>query len=151
MENEDDFEEEGDINESKYLTFMINNQSYAITIKDIVEIIGIQKITYVPDMPVYVKGAINLRGEVFRVIDVRLRFGMAEIEHNDRTCIIVIKVEDKMTGLIVDSVSDVVKIEPDQVSQISTIQTLAASKYVIGLGKVNEDIKVILDSKKVVE
>ena len=107
---EDDYEEDEDTQEDKFLTFVLNREEYGIEIRHVTEIIGIQSITEVPDMPHYIKGVINLRGKVIPVMDVRLRFGVAEREYDDRTCIIVINIEEQSVGMIVDRVSEVLDI-----------------------------------------
>jgi len=89
----------------KYLTFLLGEETYAIEIKYVTEIIGIQPITQVPELPSYIKGIINLRGRIIPVMDVRLRFKKPPVEYNDRTCIIVIDI-DRMTRVVKNFVSD---------------------------------------------
>ena len=98
---EDDDENE-DTQEGKYLTFQLNEEEYGIEIGYVTEIIGLQNINVVPDMPHYIRGVINLRGKVIPVMDVRLRFGAPERQYDERTCIIVINVKEQSIGLIVD-------------------------------------------------
>ena len=100
--------------ESKHLTFKLANEEYGVEILRVREIIGVMNITAVPRMPVYMKGVINLRGKVVPVVDLRLKFGLDEIEHTEQTCIIVVDV-GKEIGIIVDTVSEVLDIKDENV------------------------------------
>ena len=106
-------ETEEDTQKGKYLIFSLGNEFYGIEIKYVTEIIGVQPITEIPELPDYIKGIINLRGKIIPVMDVRIRFKKSPMEYNDRTCVIVIDVKDTSVGLIVDSVSEVLSIEEE--------------------------------------
>ena len=106
---------EEDTQKNKFLTFVIGNENYGIDIKVVTEIIGIQTITTIPEMPDYVKGIINLRGKINPVIDMRLKFKKNYVPYNDRTCIVIIEVEGIAVGLIVDSVSEVIEIAEENI------------------------------------
>ena len=93
--------------EGKYLTFSLAGEEYGIGILKIREIIGMQPVTSVPRLPEYVKGVINLRGTVIPVVDLRMRFGMPEREHDARTCIIIVKIRQSSIGFVVDTVAEV--------------------------------------------
>ncbi|NLM79860.1 MAG: purine-binding chemotaxis protein CheW, partial [Clostridiales bacterium] len=99
-----------DPQDGRYLTFSLDSECYGIEIKYVTEIIGIQPITEVPEMPEYIKGIINLRGRIIPVMDVRLRFKKPFREYDERTCIIVIEIRDIVLGLIIDRVSEVLTI-----------------------------------------
>lgn len=146
---DDDFDEEDEnTQEDKYLTFVLGNEEYGIEIRHVTEIIGIQYVTPVPDMPVYVKGVINLRGKVIPVMDVRMRFSMHEKEYNDRTCIIVINVNDQSVGLIVDQVSEVLDIPKNNIEPPPRVHKGESSKFIQGMGKVGEKVKIILNADR---
>lgn len=100
----------------RFLTFNIADSVYGIELLHVIEIINIQSITRVPNVPHYIKGIINLRGKVVPVIDVRVKFNMEE-HHSDSPCVIVVVIENMHVGLIVDSVSEVVTIDVDDLSQ----------------------------------
>ena len=140
-------DETEDTQKGKFLTFCIGNEYYGIEIKYVTEIIGLQPITEIPEMPEYIKGIINLRGKIIPVMDVRLRFKKLFREYNDRTCIVVIEIREVSIGLIVDTVSEVIVI-PD--SEIVAPPNLAkeGNKYIKGIGKVGDDVKLLLDSDK---
>ena len=98
----------------KYLTFSLANEEYGLEILKIREIIGIMDITAVPQMPVYIKGVVNLRGKVIPVIDLRLKFGLEPAEYTEETCIIVVDI-GTLTGVIVDTVQEVLDIDGSQI------------------------------------
>lgn len=144
-----EFEE--DTQKGKYLTFLLDKEVYAIEIKFVTEIIGIQPITEVPELPSYVKGIINLRGKIITVMDVRLRFKKKPVKYDDRTCIIVVKVKDVPLGLIVDHVSEVLAVADENVVSPPDMQNDPNSNYLKGIGKVGSDIKLILDCNKLLK
>lgn len=138
--------------EGKYMTFILEEQVYGIEIQDVREIVDLQKITKVPGVAAYIKGLINLRGQVIPVLDVRLRFGMPAREYDSRTCIIVVEVESMMVGLIVDRVADVMIIPEEQIQpSLSSSKNDTSSQFIKGLGKVENQVKILLDTKKLIE
>jgi len=147
---QDQFIEE-DTQKDKYLTFVIENESYGIEIQHVTEIIGIQNVTEVPDLPDFIRGIINLRGKIIPVMDVRTRFKKEFMDYNDRTCIIVIDIEEISIGLIVDTVSEVLNIAEENVVLPPNSKTGFSNRYVKGIGKVGDDVKLILDCKKLLK
>jgi purine-binding chemotaxis protein CheW len=139
--------EQEDTQKGKYLTFALNNELYGIEIKHVTEIIGIQQIVQVPELPVYFKGIINLRGKIIPVMDVRLRFNKEYKDYNDRTCVIVIDIRDISMGLIVDSVSEVLTIPASEIVPPPEISK-AGNKYINGIGKVGNEVKLLLNCDK---
>ena len=139
---------EQDTQKDKYLTFCIETEDYCIDIKYVIEIIGIQPITLIPEMPDYVKGVINLRGKIIPVMDVRTRFKKECIDYHDRTCIIVVEVNNFSIGLIVDKVLEVLNISEEDISKLPKISRKSHQKYVKGIGKVEDGVKLILDLEK---
>ena len=121
---------------------------YAIEIKFVIEIIGIQPITELPESPAYVKGIINLRGKIIPVMDVRLRFKKKPVEYNDRTCIIVVEVQDIFVGLIVDNVSEVLSITDEDIVPPPDMNKKTENKYIKAIGKVENEVKLILECEK---
>jgi len=142
--------QEEDTQHGKFLTFQLGNEVYGIEIRYDTEIIGIQQITYVPEVPKYVKGIINLRGKVIPVIDVRLKFGKPPVDYDDRTCIIVIDINDTQIGLIVDCVSEVLNISDDNIVPPPSYKTGFQNKYIKGIGKVGNAVKLLLDCEKII-
>ncbi len=134
--------------ENKFLTFTVGEEEYGIEIQDVIEIIGIQNITFLPNVPPYVKGVINLRGKVIPVMDVRLRFGLEERPYDERTCIIVVNVQDLLLGLIVDFVREVCEIPAENIEPPATIGPGKGSEAVRGFAKVGDEVKILLDTRK---
>jgi len=137
-----------DTQKGKFLTFSVGRESYGIEIKFVTEIIGIQDITEVPELPNYVRGIINLRGKIIPVIDVRLRFKKELKKYNDRTCIVVIDIKETSVGLIVDNVAEVIKIDDSNIVPPPDIKTGFHNRYVRAIGKVENEIKLLLDCDK---
>lgn len=144
-------EKEEDTQKDRYLTFSIGREYYGIEIKYVTEIIGLQVITEIPQQADFVKGIINLRGKIIPVIDVRLRFKKESIAYNDRTCIIVIDVSDSFIGLIVDTVAEVLSIPEQDIALPQEIDINHQNKYIKGIGKVGEDVKLLVDCAKIIQ
>lgn len=140
--------ENEDTQKDKYLTFHLAGEDYGIEIRFVIEIIGIQKITEVPDMPAFIRGVINLRGKVIPVMDVRARFMLPDRDYDDRTCIIVVNVEGTEVGLVVDEVSEVADIPNANVEPPPRTGKNTGGHYIQGMGKINSDVKILLDVHK---
>jgi purine-binding chemotaxis protein CheW len=139
--------------EGKYLTFSLAKEEYGIGILKVKEIIGMMTITPVPQTPSFVKGVINLRGKVIPVIDLRLKFGMEEIEYDERTSIIVVEVRGGtgtvQIGIVVDSVSEVVNIKSEDIEDTPTFGTRLDTDYILGMAKLSGGVKILLDIDQV--
>lgn len=133
----------------KYLTFWTADQLFGVPIADVVQIIGVQKITEIPDFPVYGKGIINLRGNIIPVIDMRLRLHKEEVPYNERTCIIVTNINSLYIGFIVDSVDEVTLLEDAQISPAPSISVNTVNAYLTGIGKLGERVVLLLDTSKI--
>lgn len=146
LEEDSFFDEENeDTQKDKYLTFQLGDEDYGIEIRHVTEIIGIQKITEVPDMPAFVKGVINLRGQVIPVMDVRTRFHMDPRDYDDRTCVIVVRINESAIGLVVDTVNEVADIPEEAVSPPPMVSKGEGSRYLQGMGKIGDEVKILLD------
>jgi len=147
------FESEEDTQKDKYLIFSIGKESYGIDIKYVIEIIGIEPITEVPELPNYIRGVINLRGKIIPVMDVRLKFKKEKKEYDDRTCIIVVEIESICIGLIIDRVLEVANIDKNNISpQPKTgYNKDNGNKYIKGIGKIKNEIRLIIDCHKLLE
>ncbi len=145
---EDLIEQQEDTQKGRFLTFPLGDESYGIEIRYVTEIIGIQPITQVPELPEYIRGIINLRGKIIPVMDARIRFRKPFMEYNDRTCVIVIDVNDVSIGLIVDSVSEVISIPDEDIVPTPSLQQVN-NRYIKGIGKIGNEVKLLLDCKKI--
>lgn len=136
-----------DTQKNQYLIFTLGSNHYGIDIKNVTEIIGIQKITPVPELPEYVQGIISLRGKIIPVVDVRMRFKMESIEYNDRTCIIIVDLGKTSVGLIVDGVADVLSFEDSEILETPGIEN-ENNKFIKGVGRVGDEVKLLINCEE---
>jgi purine-binding chemotaxis protein CheW len=134
-----------DESQNMYLTFDVAGETYAVNIRTVTTIVGVQRISEIPDLPPYIRGVMNLRGKVIPVMDIRLRFNLPWKEYDDRTTIIVLDVQNASTGLVVDKVNDVVTISPEQISAPPRRPASGDQGVIRGLGKLEHQVCVILD------
>ena len=139
--------------EGKYLTFALANEEYGLEILKVREIIGYMDITSVPQTPDYVKGVINLRGQVIPVIDLRAKFGMETAEITEQTCIIVVETthgnRNCSTGIVVDRVQEVLDIAGDNIEETPQFDSSVNTDFILGIGKIGDSVKILLDIDKV--
>lgn len=140
----EEMNEEEDTQKDKFLTFHLAGEDYGIEIAYVTEIIGIQPITEVPDMPAFVKGVINLRGKVIPIMDVRARFNLQLRDYDGRTCIIVVELQDNCVGLIVDAVNEVMAIPEAQIEPPPATGPHQGGHFLRGLGKIDNQVKILL-------
>ncbi|OEF96588.1 chemotaxis protein CheW [Desulfuribacillus alkaliarsenatis] len=136
-----------DTQKNKYLTFILEDETYGIDIGYVTEIIGIQPITVVPDMPKYIRGIINIRGRIIPVMDMRLRFQRKWKPYTERTCVIIIDIDDITIGFIVDEVSEVMVIPEEDIMPPPDLGE-GSEKYIKAIGRVGNQVKMILDCEK---
>lgn len=147
--NDTVLEQEEDTMRGKYLVFVLDSQEFAIPIAHVIDIINVQPITRVPNCPDYVKGITNLRGKVCPIVDVRMRFGKPAQEYDDRTCIIVVEDQGAPVGIIIDSVSEVISLDDENISPPPSFSAAAESRFIQGVGRAENGIKLILDYQAV--
>jgi purine-binding chemotaxis protein CheW len=137
----------------KYLTFALSNEEYGLEILKVREIIGYMQITAVPQTPAHIKGVINLRGQVIPVVDLRMKFGMPEAQVTEETCIIVVEINQGdrkfQTGIVVDRVKEVLDIEGESIEDAPQFGSNVDTNFILGMGKVNDAVKILLDIDKV--
>lgn len=139
--------------QGKYLTFAIGEEEYGLEILKVREIIGYMDITPVPQTPSFVKGVINLRGQVIPVIDLRSKLGMQTAEVTDETCIIVVEVtrngQRNDTGIVVDRVQEVLYITEEQIQDVPEFGSSIDTDFILGLGKIGQTVKILLSIDKI--
>ena len=138
----------------KYLTVVLESEAYGIAVLKVREIIRLQKITPVPQMPAFVKGVINLRGRVIPIVDLRVKFGL-KAEFTERTCIVVVQVklpsdQTVQMGLIVDRVEEVVTLAAHEIEPTPDFGAAISTEYLLGMAKVKGQVKTLLDIDRVV-
>jgi len=140
-------------NDNKYLTFALGAEEYGVEILKVREIIGYMDITAVPQTPHYVKGVVNLRGQVIPVMDLRAKFGMETTEVTDETCIIVVEIAHETrklsTGIVVDRVREVLDIRAEAIEEPPAFDNSVNTDFILGMGKVGDAVKILLDIDKV--
>lgn len=139
------------ISSEKYLTFFIDGQLYAIPSSEVVEIIRMQPITFMPKLPEFVKGVINLRGKIVPVIDLRLKFDLEERAYDDHTSIIVLDHSELSIGFIVDTVNDVTDIEENQISDAPKLSKTDGDNYVSGIVHLEHNVALMLNISRILE
>ncbi len=140
--------EETVMKSKKYLTFSVDKEVFGLDIKHVDDIIGIQDITQVPEQPDYIKGVINLRGKIIPTMDVRARFKKEDREYDDRTCIVVLNMQNTSVGVIVDRVVEVLDIDEDHIAEPPRFSGDYQSHYISGIGKIGNEIAMLLDCNK---
>jgi purine-binding chemotaxis protein CheW len=138
----------------KFLNFQLSGEFYGLELSKVREIVGMMKVTRVPNSPAFVRGMVNLRGKVIPVIDLRLKFCMEAKADTERTCIIVTQVQNEAqhvttTGIIVDEVCEVLDIKEDQIEPAPSLGADVSTDVVIGIGKVASKVILLLDCNKV--
>ncbi len=133
---------------SQFLTFYIDDAIYGIPLADVIEIINIQNITTIPNVPAYIKGITNLRGKVVPVLDVHLKMNKMETEYNDKTCIIVVDIHEMQIGLVVDSVSEVITLTKEQMAAPPKNDEYGYSQFLDSIVEMNGKIILNIDFDK---
>jgi purine-binding chemotaxis protein CheW len=137
----------------QYLTFSLGEESFALDVAHVREILEFTTVTKVPRTPEFMRGVINLRGSVVPVMDMRVKFNLSLTEKTVDTCIIVVEVsldgEETILGALVDSVQEVFELEPDQIEPAPKIGTGLSTEFITGMGKRDDRFIIILDIDKV--
>lgn len=137
----------------KYLTFKLGSEEFGLEILKVQEIIQMQSITRVPRTPEFVRGVINLRGKVIPVVDLRLKFGMESTEDTERTCIVVVQIRNATSvvvmGTIIDEVREVLDIPEASIEDTPSFGTSIDTEFILGMGKIGQNVKILLDIDKV--
>ena len=137
-------------NQAQFLTFKLNDLDYGISIKKVQEIRRWAKVTPLPNTPDYIRGVLNLRGAIVPIIDLRLRFSMEETEYDAFTVIVVVNIAGRLAGIVVDAVSDVLAINPDEQRDAPDIEGQINRQYIAGLAQIEQNLLILLDVDKLV-
>jgi purine-binding chemotaxis protein CheW len=137
----------------KYLTFRLGAEEYGLEITKVREIVGLMPITRVPGAPADVRGVVNLRGRIIPTVDLRLKFHLALAEDSERTCIVIVNVTtprgSTQLGIVVDEVAEVLDLREEQIDHGIDLSAGLTPEFVLGLGLVEERVKILLDIDKV--
>jgi purine-binding chemotaxis protein CheW len=132
----------------EYLTFRLGEEEYGIDILKVQEIRGYEQPTRIANAPSFIKGVVNLRGVIVPIIDMRLKFGLGSAEYNDFTVVIILNLGARVVGMVVDSVSDVMELSPDQIRDTPEIDSVVDSSYITGLGTLNGRMLILIAIEK---
>lgn len=134
--------------EKQMVLFELGSEIYGLDIAAVHEIIRMQPITRVPKAPIYVEGVINLRGKVIPIVDMRRRFGLEKSESEKNNRIVVVNIQDTILGIIVDAVTEVMRIPMESIESVSDIVTAANSDYLLGIAKLPDKMVILLELDK---
>lgn len=140
-----------DADTGKFLSFYSSDVEYAVNIKYVTDIIKVLPVTFLPKLPNYIKGVINLRGKIVPIIDIRLRFGNEEAEYTDSTCIIVMEYTNIVLGILVDSVAEVTDIKVKDIMDPPKHSNADRNRFVSGISNQNGKVKLIINSMQLFE
>lgn len=132
----------------EYLTFMLANETYGIDILKVQEIRGYDTVTHIANAPEFIKGVINLRGVIVPIVDMRIKFKVGEPTYHEFTVVIIMNVLDRVIGMVVDGVSDVVALMPEQIRPAPEMGAALDTNYITGLGTQNDQMLILVDIEK---
>jgi purine-binding chemotaxis protein CheW len=147
MESQRQARDEGELNQ--LISFELGEEEYGLEILRVKEVIRLREITRLPRAPSFVKGIINLRGDVIPIVDLRDRFALERQEHTAMTRVIVVDVEGRLVGMVVDAASQVVRIPADQIQPPPPIAGGLSAQYIKGVGKLDDRLIILLDIDRI--
>ncbi len=130
------------------LTFTLGSEEYGIDILKVQEIRGYDAVTTIANSPSFIKGVINLRGIIVPIVDMRIKFNLGNITYNELTVVIILNIAKRVVGIVVDGVSDVIALSPDQVKPAPEFSSSLDMQYIMGLGTVDERMIIVVDIEK---
>jgi purine-binding chemotaxis protein CheW len=133
---------------SEYLTFTLGQEEYGIDILKVQEIRGYDAVTKIANTPEFIKGVINLRGTIVPIIDMRIKFQLGSVEYNQFTVVIILNIADRVVGMVVDGVSDVIALASDQIRPAPEFGATLDTQYIIGLATVDERMIIVVDIER---
>lgn len=132
----------------EYLTFTLGNEEYGIEILKVQEIRGYEAVTKIANAPEFIKGVVNLRGTIVPIVDMRIKFNLGTVEYNQFTVVIILTIGERVVGMVVDGVSDVITLNAEQVKPAPDFSTTFDSEYITGLGTVDERMLILVDIER---
>jgi purine-binding chemotaxis protein CheW len=133
------------VDAGEYLTFTLGEEEYGIDILKVQEIRGYDAVTKIANTPDFIKGVINLRGTIVPIVDLRIRFNLGSVEYNEFTVVIILTVRDRVVGVVVDGVSDVITLQSSQINNVPSMVSTIDTKYLVGLGTVEGRMLILVN------
>jgi purine-binding chemotaxis protein CheW len=130
------------------LTFRLGNESFAVDILKVQEIRGVDRVTQIPNSPDFIRGVIDLRGIIVPIVDMRMKFRLASADYNQFTCVIILNVIDRVVGIVVDAVADVITFSDDQIRSAPELDAHGGAQYIDGLARVDDQMYILLDMER---
>ncbi len=137
-----------DVNSRELLTFTLGGEEYGIDILKVQEIRGYDAVTTIANAPEFIKGVINLRGIIVPIIDMRIKFNLGNVTYNDLTVVIILNVANRVVGIVVDGVSDVITLTAEQLKPAPEFSSTLGAQYITGLGTVDDRMIIVIDIEK---
>ncbi len=129
----------------EYLTFVLGDEEYGLEILKVQEIRGYDSVTQIANTPDFIKGVVNLRGKIVPIVDLRIKFKLGKVEYNEFTVVIILNLNGRVVGIVVDGVSDVTELKEDQIRNVPSLVTSIDTKYIVGLATVEEQMLILVD------
>ncbi len=148
MSTDTDLDRTAGVADHEYLTFALGDEEYGVDILKVQEIRGVEQITRLPDAPEFIKGVINLRGLIVPVVDMRLKFRLSQARYDETTVMVVLVVAGRTIGIVVDGVSDVLRLQPEQVRPVPDLGSAIDRQFLTGLGMIDERMLILLDIER---
>lgn len=136
------------VGSGEFLTFTLGGEEYGVDILKVQEIRGFDNVTRIANTPEHIKGVINLRGVIVPIIDLRLKFHLSKIEYDQFTVVIILSIGSRVVGVVVDSVSDVIQLDPEQVKPAPQLGEVTDTDYILGLGSIDGRMIILADLEK---
>jgi purine-binding chemotaxis protein CheW len=133
---------------NEFLTFTLGKEEYGLDILKVQEIRGYDAVTAIANSPAFIKGVINLRGIIVPIVDMRIKFNLGKVEYNEYTVVIILNVANRVVGMVVDGVSDVITLKPDQIKPAPEFGSAFDTRYLTGLGTVDNRMLILVDIEK---
>ncbi len=129
----------------EYLTFVLGTEEYGLEILKVQEIRGYDAVTQIANTPDFIKGVVNLRGKIVPIVDLRIKFHLGKVEYNEFTVVIILNLNGRVVGIVVDGVSDVMELKADQIRDVPSLVTSIDTKYIVGLATVEAQMLILVD------
>jgi len=129
----------------EYLTFVLGAEEYGLEILKVQEIRGYDAVTNIANTPEFIKGVVNLRGKIVPIVDLRIKFHLGKVEYNEFTVVIILSLGNRVVGIVVDGVSDVMALQDDQIREVPSLVTSIDTRYIVGLATVEERMLILVD------
>lgn len=136
--------------QQEFLTFVLGDENYALDIMTVKEIRGYESVTKIANAPSYIKGVLNLRGDIVPIIDLRIKFNVGEVTYDEFTIVIMLMIGDRVVGIVVDEVSDVIKVDDEEIRPPPEFGVAFDSSYLHGLTTINEQMVILVNIQKLI-